>query len=120
MSDAPQKPNRSQLSRGQKLALGVGIYMCVKPVFNWLVLGGSPAPLAVGLAALICFWFGVKRSNTVIAILLMLVACANMPGNLSRIGFNAYLIYAAEGVTDMLCACLLAFHPEIRRHCGLQ
>jgi hypothetical protein len=114
MSDAPQ------MSRGQKLALGVAVYMCVKPVFNCLVLGGSLAPLALGFAALICFWFGVKWSNTVIAILLMLVACINLPTNIKGLftQVSPYLFYTLEGVADMLCACLLAFHPEIRKHCG--
>ena len=118
MSDSPQRFDLKQLSRGQLLSLAVAAYMCIKPVFNWLVLGGALAPLALGFAALVCFWFGVKYSNTVIAVWLMLVACASLPENLKHIGFNAYLVYTAEGVLDMLCACLLAFHPEIRRHCG--
>ena len=113
MSGSPQGFDLKQLSRGQKMSLAVAVYMCVKPVFNFLVLGGAIAPLAFGFAALICFWFGVKYSNTVIAVLLMLVACANLPANLK----NGYWVYTAEGVIDMLCACLLAFHPEIRKHC---
>lgn len=115
MSDAP-RPAFADMPAGKKMSLAVSVYLCVKPVFNWLVLGGALAPLAVGFAAVICFRFGVKRSNTVFAILLMLVACANMPDNLRQIGLNAYLVYTVEGVLDMLCACLLAFHPQIRRY----
>ena len=105
-----------QLNTGQKLSMGVAVYMTVKPIFNWLVLGGSLAPLVLGVIALALFYFGVKPSNLVIAILLMLVACANFPNNIRNIGFNSYLIYALEGVLDMLCAVLLAFHPDIRTH----
>lgn len=100
-----------------KLGLVVTIYMILKPVFNFLVLGGSLAPLAFGVAAGIFLWFGVPYANTVIGILLMLVACANMPVNLRNIGLNMYLIYAIEGVLDMGCALLAAFHPAIRSHC---
>ena len=108
------------MGAGQKIAVCIALYMCVKPVFNWLVLGGSLAPLAFGIAALICFWFGVKWSNTVIAILLMLVACTNLPTNLKHIGFNMFLIYTLEGVIDGVCAVVLAFHPEVRKHCKLK
>ncbi len=105
------------LSRGQRIGLAAALYLCVKPVFNKLVLGGSLAPLALGLIAAACLYFGLKRSNLVLAALLMLVACANMPVNLKNIGLNMYLIYALEGGLDMLTALLLAFHPDIRSHC---
>ena len=53
------------------------------------------------------------------AILLMLVACANMPTNVKQMLSqpNPYLFYAIEGVLDMLGAVMLAFHPDIRKHC---
>ncbi len=110
----------TEMSRGKQLAVITAVYMCIKPVLNWLLLGGSLMPLALGFAALICFWLGLKYSNLVIAILLMLVACANMPTNVKQMLSqpNPYLFYAIEGVLDMLFACLLAFHPEVRRHCG--
>ena len=110
---------RTPLSKGQKLGLPIAFYLIVKPVFNGLVLGGALAPLVIGLAALICLYFGVKWSNTVIAILLMLGACAYMPENIRHLGFNSYLVYLLEGIADMLCAVVLAFHPDIRRHCKL-
>lgn len=103
----------------QKLVLGTGIYLVLKPIMNFVLLHGSIMPLAFGIAVLAALWYGVKGSNLVAAILLMLVACANLPNNLRNFGFNAYLFYTLEGVADMLCAVLLAFHPEIRRHCKL-
>lgn len=114
--------NLSEMPHGKRLSLIVAVYMCIKPVLNWLLLGGSLMPLALGFAALACFWIGLKYSNLVIAILLMLVACANMPGNIKHLLSepNPYLFYAIEGVLDMLAACLLAFHPAVRRHCGLE
>lgn len=109
-------PEKIPLSKGQKISMAIAAYMIVKPVFNWLFLGGSIAPLALGLIAMVCFYFGVKWSNTVIAVLLMLVACANMPTNIKNIGFNMFLIYLLEGLIDMVCAVILAFHREVRQH----
>ena len=106
-------------SKGQKLCIGIALYLILKPVCNRLVLGGSILPVVIGIAALFCLYFGVRRSNIVIAVLLMLGACAYLPENLRHIGFNRYLIYLAEGIADMLFAVVLAFHPDIRRHCKL-
>lgn len=116
------KPDFANMPRGQKIALCVAAYMCIKPVFNWLVLGGQLMPLAIGFAAVVCFLFGLRRSNLVIAILLMLVACANLPTNLRNIGFNSYLVYTVEGVMDMGAACAIAFMAEVRAFfgCGMK
>ena len=103
-------------STGQLISVVIAAYMCIKPVFNFLVLGGSLKPLAIGLAALCCFLIGLKYSNTAIAVVLMLVACTNMINNLRLIGFNQYLVYAIEGVIDMGAACVLAFHKDVRVH----
>ena len=108
----------TEMSRGKQLAVITAVYMCIKPVLNWLLLGGSLMPLALGFAALVCFWIGLKYSNIVIAILLMLVACANLPTNLRNIGFNAYLVYTVEGVMDMAAACVLAFMADVRSYFG--
>ena len=107
------------LGKGQKLGIIIALYLILKPVLNRLVLGGSILPVVIGIAALFCLYFGVRRSNIVIAVLLMLGACAYLPENLRHIGFNRYLIYLAEGIADMLFAVVLAFHPDIRRHCKL-
>lgn len=104
------------LNTGQKVSVGIAVYMIVKPVLNCVLLGGSLAPLVLGVIALGFFYPGVKASNLIIAILLMLVACANFPNNIRNLGFNSYLIYALEGILDMLCAMVLAFHPEVREH----
>ena len=78
-------------STGQLISVAIAAYMCIKPVFNFLVLGGSLKPLAIGLAALFCFLIGLKYSNRAIAVVLMLVACTNMINNLRLIGFNQFL-----------------------------
>ena len=109
--------SRKLLNKGQIISMGIAVYMVLKPVFNFILLGGALAPIAIGIAALICFYFGVKRSNTVIAILLMLFACAYMPENIRHLGLNPYLIYLLEGIADMLFAVVLAFHPDVRTHC---
>ena len=110
-----------KMPRGKLLCIITAGYMCVKPVINWLLLGGQLAPLALGFAALVCFWYGLKYSNIVIAILLMLAACLNLPTNIKMVFSEPmpYVIYLTEGIADMLFACLLAFHPEVRRHCKL-
>lgn len=107
------------LNKGQKICIGIALYLILKPVCNCLVLGGSLAPLVIGIAALLLLYFGVRHSNTVIAVLLMLVACACLPDNIRNIGFNRYLIYLLEGIADMLCAVVLAFQPDVRKHCKL-
>ena len=71
--------------------------------------------LLCGIAAGVCFYRGVRKSNLVFAVLMMLIACAYFPGNIRN--FN--LLYIIEGVIDMLCAVLLAFHPAIRSHCKM-
>ena len=112
-----QKPDFSfPRSPGQLISVAIAAYMCIKPVFNFMILGGSLKPLAIGLAALYCALVGLKYSNLAIAIVLMLVACTNMANNLRLIGLNQYLIYAIEGVIDMLAACVLAFHKDVRAH----
>lgn len=116
MSGEIQKPDFSAMSTGQKISLVIALYMIVKPVFNCILLGGSLAPLVLGIIAVVVFYLGIKATNLVIAILLMLVACANFPNNIRNIGLNSYLFYTLEGVLDMLCAVVLAFHPEIRTH----
>ncbi len=99
----------------QKLIAGICLYLAVKPICNALLLGGSILPLGFAVVSLILLWSGVKGSNLVIGILLMLVACANFPTNMK----SGMYFYAAEGIIDMLCAVLLAFHPDIRVHCKL-
>ena len=114
-----QPTGASDLSTGQKISMGIALYMIIKPLFNFFVLGGDIKPIVLGIAAMVVFYMGIKATNLVIAILLMLVACVNMPTNLKNIGFNSFLIYAIEGVVDMVCAIVLAFHPEVRRHCKM-
>ncbi|MBQ8920736.1 MAG: hypothetical protein IJ060_01065 [Oscillospiraceae bacterium] len=114
-----QKPDLSfPRSTGQLISVGIAIYMIIKPVFNFLVLGGDlMMPLLFGIASLIVLFIGIKHSNTVVAIILMLFACGYMRDNLRQIGFNQYLIYTIEGVIDMIAACVLAFNSEINKHC---
>ena len=112
-----QKPDFSfPRSPGQIISVGIASYMCIKPLFNFIVLGGSLMPLGLGLVTMVCFLMGLKYSNMAIAIVLMLVACTNLPNNLSNIGFNMFLIYTLEGVIDMFAACVLAFHKGVREH----
>ena len=101
-------PEQQRAGAGLRISMAIAAYLTAKPVFNFLVLGGSIRPLALGLAAAVCFRFGIRRSNLVIAVLLMLAACVNMPASLRRIGLNMYLVYALEGLADMLCAAVLA------------
>lgn len=112
MSNEIQPQGRVLLNAGQKISMAIAFYMIVKPVFNRIALGGSLAPLAFGLAAMVCFYFGLKRSNTVIAILLMLVACAYFPQNVK----NHSVIYLLEGAADMACALILVFNSAVRNH----
>lgn len=108
-------------NKGQMLGVAVGAYMIVKEILNAIMVGGSLNlySLIIAIAAAAVLWFGVKYTNYVVAVILMLVACTHLPDNLRNIGLNAYLIYTIEGVIDMLAAVLLAFHPDIRQHCKL-
>ena len=101
----------------QKLLAVVGAYLCIKPIFNCLILGGDLKPLLYGVLGLIAMWSGIRFSNLVTATLLVLVALTNLPQNLHCIGLNAYLIYTLEGVVDVLLSFLLVFHPAVRAHC---
>ena len=108
-----------EMPKGQLIGVLIGLYMCVKPVFNCLVLGGSIKPLALGAAALFSLWLGIRWSNTVLAVLLMLVALTNLRTNLHNLGWNVFLVYTLEGVIDVGCALVLAFHSEVRAFCNL-
>ena len=110
-------PNR--LNKGQKTGMAIAFYLIAKPVCNCLLLGGALTPLVIGIAALICLYFGIRRSNLIIAVLLMLCACAYMPDNIRNLGLNPYLIYLLECIADMLCAAVLAFQSDVRKHCKL-
>ena len=108
---------------GRKLAVTVAGYMILKQLLNG-ILGGFGGMnlflLLFAVAAAVCLWFGVKASNLVIAVFLMTFACAYMPGNLRQVGSDhIYLLYILEGVLDMAGACVLAFHPAVRRHCKM-
>ena len=116
MTGETKPRSRIQQNKGQKISLCIALWLLLKPLFNFFLLGGSPVPALLGLAALICFYPGVRRSNTVIAVVLMLFACAYLPGNIRNLGFNPYLIYLLEGIADMLFAVVLAFHPDVRTH----
>ena len=107
-----------QLNNGQKLSIGVAVYIVIKQIVNCIIGGFSGMNLVfllAGIAAGVCFHQGVKKSNIVVAVLMMLVTCAYLPGNIRN--FN--LLYLLEGVIDILGALLLAFHPDIRTHCKM-
>lgn len=114
MSD--EQTSLRSMHPGRLISVGIAAYMCIKPVFNHFVLGGQLLPLTFGFAALVCFLYAVKKSNIIIAVLLMVAACSNLPTNLKNIGWNMYLIYTIEGVIDMAAACTLAFYPEVRAY----
>ncbi|MCQ2407556.1 MAG: hypothetical protein MJ065_03395 [Oscillospiraceae bacterium] len=107
-----------QLNNGQKLSIGVAVYIVIKQIVNSIIGGFGGLNfmiLLAGIAAGVCFYQGVKKSNIVVAVLMMLVACAYLPGNIK----NFQLLYLIEGVVDILGALLLAFHPDIRTHCKM-
>lgn len=107
-----------QLNTGQKLSMGVAVYIVIKQIINGIIGGFGGMNLVIllcGIAAGFCFYKGVAKSNLIVAVLMMLVACAYFPGNIKN--FN--LLYIIEGVIDMLGAVLLAFHPDIRSHCKM-
>lgn len=107
-----------QLNNGQKLSMGVALYIVIKQIINGIIggFGGmNLVILLVGIAAGFCFYKGIAKSNLIVAVLMMAVACAYFPGNIKN--FN--LLYIIEGVLDMLGAVLLAFHPDIRSHCKM-
>ncbi|MBR6761292.1 MAG: hypothetical protein IKM30_04590 [Oscillospiraceae bacterium] len=108
--------------RGKNLAAGVGIYMLLKQILNGIIGGfgfTDLIPIGIAVAAIVCLWTGVKRSNLIVGIYLMLLACTYLPQNLKHIGLNVYLLYTLEGLLDMAGAVLLAFHPAVRSHCKL-
>ena len=111
------------ISRGQALSTGIAAYIAAKQILNMIIGGFSLTGLLIllfGIGAGVCFWFGVKKSNLVAAVLMMLTACAYLPNNLKNIGLNVYLLYSAEGLLDMAGAMLLAFQQDIRKHCKCQ
>ena len=115
-----QKREPGGNGRGQALSVGVAAYIAAKQILNMIIGGFSLTGLLIllfGIGAGICFLFGVKKSNLVVAVLMMLTACAYLPNNLKHIGCNVYLLYTAEGLLDMAGAMLLAFHQDIRSHC---
>ena len=43
--------SRKLLNKGQIISMGIAVYMVLKPVFNFILLGGALAPIAIGIAA---------------------------------------------------------------------
>lgn len=104
--------------RGQVLATAVGVYLVVKEILNGLIGGGiNLIYLIFAVAAAVCLWKGVKWSNLVVAVVLMALFCTHFVTNIQNLGFNVYLLYLIEGVIDAGAAVLLAFYPDVRRHC---
>lgn len=103
-------------NRGQILATVVGIYMVAKEILNGIISGGiNLIYLIFAVAAAICLWKGVKWSNLVVAVVLMAVFCTHFVTNVTNLPQN--LLYLLEGIVDAGAAVLLAFYPDVRRHC---
>ncbi|MGN0647984.1 MAG: hypothetical protein ACI4J3_05070 [Oscillospiraceae bacterium] len=105
-----------KMERGQLLATAVGGYMILKAIINGIIGGGiNLISLLVAVAATVCLFFGVKWSNIVVGIVLVALFCTHFVENVTHLPQN--LIYLIEGLMDVGGGVLLAFLPDIRRHC---
>lgn len=105
-----------KMERGQLLATVVGVYMICKEILNGIIGGGiNLISLVFAIGAAVCLFTGVKWSNLVVAIVLMAVFCTHFVNNLTHLPQN--LLYLIEGLIDAGAAALLAFFPDVRRHC---
>ncbi len=105
-----------KMERGQLLATAVGVYMILKEVINGIIGGGiNIISLLIAVAATVCLFLGVKWSNIVVAIVLVALFCTNFVENITHLPQN--LLYLIEGLIDAGGGAMLAFLPDIRRHC---
>ncbi len=105
-----------KMERGQLLATAVGVYMILKAIINGLIGGGiNFITLLIAVVATVCLFFGVKWSNIVVGIMLVALFCTHFVENVTHLPQN--LIYLIEGLLDVGGGAMLAFLPDIRRHC---
>ncbi len=105
-----------KIERGQLLATAVGVYMILKEVINGIIGGGiNIISLLVAVAATVCLFLGVKWSNIIVGILLVALFCTHFVENVTHLPQN--LLYLIEGLLDAGGGAMLAFLPDIRRHC---
>jgi len=100
---------------GKKYAFAIGIYIILKQVIN-LILGDGFLSLILPIVLAILLFVGVKYSNYVVGVIMLIIFITNISTNIANIGFNRYLIYLAEGIFDILCAVVLFINKDVKEY----
>jgi exosome complex RNA-binding protein Rrp42 (RNase PH superfamily) len=102
-------------TKGQKIVLGVGVWLVVKSLIN-LVLGfgfGNILSLIIAAVLTAVMIAGVPYTNYVTAVIVAIVVIKNLPYNIS----NAQIFYLIEAVIDVVAVVLLCASRDVKEHC---
>ena len=89
--------------QGRSIALIVGVYFIAKSVLN-LILGGSVLDVYTGLMYV----------NYIIAVVVLLIVLKNLKNNITN--FSDNWLYLIEGIVDTICAVIICFSSNVKKH----
>lgn len=99
--------------KGMTIGIAVGIYQIIKLVLNMILGGGfDVTTLLIGVCAFTLAITGLRYGNYIVAAILVLIAAAHLPDNISNIGSN--WIYLIEGIVDIGAAVVLCISSDVK------
>lgn len=107
-------------STGRNVSLAIGFWLIIKFVVNTLIGGIDISGLIIAIIGIVLLYVGIKYTNYVIAVALVLVVLVNLIGNIQGL-FHAdsiirSLIYLLEAVVDIVCALALCASQNVKEH----
>ena len=100
---------------GRNTAVAIGAYIIAKSVVNMLIGHWfSIVSLLLAVVLALALYSGVKYVNYAVAVMLAVVVLKNFPYNITHL--PSTVIYLAEGIADAVCAVLLCFNSEVKKH----
>ena len=95
--------------QGRSIALIVGVYFIAKSVLN-LILGGSVLDVIIAAAEAVLLYTGLMYVNYIIAV----VVLKNLKNNITN--FSDNWLYLIEGIVDTICAVIICFSSNVKKH----
>ncbi len=99
---------------GKNIIIGIGIYLIIKGVLNW-ILGASLLTLIIPLLLAGILYFAVfEQANYAAAAVMILIALNYLPNNIR--GLPGTWLYLAEGLIDFGAAAILIMSQDVKAY----
>ena len=99
--------------QGRSIALIVGVYFIAKSVLN-RILGGSVLDVIIAAAEAALLYTGLMYVNYIIAVVVLLIVLKNLKNNITN--FSDNWLYLIEGIVDTICAVIICFSSNVKKH----